>query len=185
MYVNSWTRIDTHTLTTEQCVKVLNVREFINNYWCTYTVHRSLCRGFKGHQCMCINTCWWNHVHLKPWHSTWWSVYVYQYLLMNSRTFKTLTQCLMISICVSMLVDHCVKVLNVREFINKYWYICNDHRPLCQWVKRTWIHQQVSVWWSVYVNQSLFINSRTFKSLSQCSVVNICVSILVDEFMQI
>jgi hypothetical protein len=147
---------------------------------------------FDG-QCMCINTCLWIHLHLISWHSVRWSEYVYQYFLMNSRTFKTLTQWSVVSVCVTQLV----KVLNVRESINKHWYTYTDHRTLCQCFKCTWIHEPAlihiywppttvsrvlnlrghSVWWSVYVYQSLLMNSRTFKSLSQFSVVSICVSI--------
>jgi hypothetical protein len=41
--------------------------------------------------------------------------------------------------------EHCVTDLDIREFINKYWYTYTDHGTLCQDIKCTWIHQQVLI----------------------------------------
>lgn len=75
---------------------------------------------------------------------------------MNSRTFKTLPQCSVVRVYVSLLID---------EF--------------------TYISKIDSVRWSVYVYQYLFMYSSILKSLTQCSVVCVYVSILVYDFKYI
>jgi hypothetical protein len=134
---------------------------------------------FDG-QCMCINACSWIHVHLKPWHSGWWSVYVYHYLFINSRTFKTLTQSSMVSVCVSILVDQFLHISNLDTVVGDQCMYIND----CLWIHVHLIPWQ-SVRWSVYVYQYVLMNSRTFKTLTQCSIVSVCVYILVYEFTYI
>ena len=153
-----------------------------------------------GGQCMCITTClsihvhlnpwhsgWWSvyvyhyclsiHVHLKPWHSGWWSVYVYHCFFINSRTFKPLTQWLMVSVCVSLLVYRFTYTYNLDTVVGGQCMCITTclsiHVHLNPW------H---SGWWSVYVYHYLFINSRTFKPLTQWLLVSVCVSLLVYQF---
>ena len=146
---------------------------------------------------MCITTCLSIHVHLKPWHSGWWSVYVYHYLFINSPTSKTLTQWLMVvyvyhylfinsrtskpltqwlvvSVCVSLLVYQFTYIENL-DTLDGGQCMCittclSIHVHLKPW------H---SGWWSVYVYHYLCIYWRTFKPLTQWLVVSVCVSLFV------
>ena len=156
-----------------------------------------------GGQCMCITTCLSIHVHLNPWHSGWWSVYVYHYLFINSRTFKpwhsgwwsvyvyyyffinsrtfkTLTQwfggqCMCITTCLSIDV-HLNPWHSGWWSVYVYHYFFINSRTFKPW------H---SGWWSVYVYHYFFINSRTFKTLTQRLVGSVCVSLLVYQFTYI
>jgi hypothetical protein len=136
---------------------------------------------FDG-QYMCINACWWIHVHLRSWHSVWWSVFLYQYLLSESINKHWYTY-----------TDH----QTLCQGFNCTWIyqqvLIHIYRPsnTVSRFKSTWFHKQVlihihwpwnSVRWSVYVYQCLFMNSRTFNTLTECSMVSVCVSILVDKF---
>ena len=123
-----------------------------------------------GGQCMCITTCLSIHVHLNPWHSGWWSVYVHHYLFINSRTFKTLTQWLVVSVCVSLLVYQFTYIENL-DTVDGGQCMCittclSIHVHLKPW------H---SGWWSVYVYHYLFIYWRTFKPLTQWLVVSVSI----------
>ena len=156
-----------------------------------------------GDHCMCITTSLSIHVHLNPWHSGWWSVSVYHYLFINSRTFKPLTQWwwsvyvyhyLFINsrtfkTLTQWLVGQCTCIttcLSIHVYLNLDTVVGGQCMCITTCLS---IHVHLnpwhSGWWSVYVYHYLFINSRTFKRLTQWLVVSVCVSLLVYQFTYI
>ena len=108
-------------------------------------------------QCMRFNSSWWIYVHLKPLHSIRWSVYVYQYLFINSRIFKGIlsTSCVMFSY---------PKLLSISVLIFIKWRLTPSYaaKDTIFWQKRPkTIAIRIIVWMTIFksIHMAFYVNT--------------------------